>query len=198
MCGDSGYDVIKFAYGKIPRDEGVDPRVNIFQQPTESRAMTYVPDGAYFGGGSEDEDDTYCGFDFGDTPSPSKKIGFPKPSTTLQQDQVGKNVVNDSKFATADFTLANGVNDTAPNSFHVSKKGGGFGLPPKLTNQRLGGGMAAEGRKRGRRRMHSRDGRELRDQGKKAQSLEVGEDLRVAVVRGKEEEVKRILDNGML
>ena len=62
--------------------------------------MTYVPDSAYFGGGSEDEDDAYCGFDFGDTPSPSKKIGFPKPS--LQQDQVEE---NDSKFATTDFTL---------------------------------------------------------------------------------------------
>ena len=160
--------------------------------------MTYVPDGAYFGGGSEDEDDTYCGFDFGDTPSPSKKTGFPKPSITLQQDQIKENVLNDSRFAATDFTLANGEDDTAPNSVHVSKKGGGFGLPPKLTNQRLAGGMAAEGRKRGRRRMHSRDGRESHDQGKKAWSLEVGEDLRVAVVRGKEEEVKRILDNGML
>lgn len=153
--------------------------------------MTYVPDGAYFGGGSEDEDDTYCGFDFGDTPSPSKKIGFPKLSAVQQQD-------NDSKFATADFTLANGVDDMAPNSVHVSKKGGGFGLPPKLTNQRSAGGMAAEGRKRGRRRMCSRDGRESYDQGKKARSLEVGEDLRAAVVRGKEEEAKRILDNGTL
>ena len=159
--------------------------------------MTYVPDGAYFGGGSEDEDDTYCGFDFGDTPSPSKKIGFPKLSAVQPQDQIDENVVNDSKFATADFTLANGVDDTAPNSVHVSKKGGGFGLPPKLTNQRSAGGMAAEGRKRGRRRMRSRDGRESYDQGKKARSLEVGEDLRVAVVRGKEEEAKRILDNGM-
>ena len=172
-----------------------DPRVSSSQ--LETRTMTYVPDGAYFGG-SEDEDDAYCGFDFGDTPSPSKKIGFPKPSVSLQQDQVEENVVNDSKFATTDFTLANGVDDTTPSSVHVSKKGGGFGLPPKLTNQRLAGGMAAEGRKRGRRRMHSRDGRESHDQGKKAQSLAVGEDLRVAVVRGNEEEVKRILDSGTL
>ena len=157
--------------------------------------MTYVPDGAYFGGGSEDEDDAYCGFDFGDTPSPSKKIGFPKPSVSPEQDQVEE---NDSKFAATEFTLANGVDDMAPSSVHVSKKGGGFGLPPKLTNQRLAGGMAAEGRKRGRRRMHSRDGRESHNQGKKAQSLAVGEDLRVAVVRGNEEEVKRILDSGML
>lgn len=160
--------------------------------------MTYVPDGAYFGGSEDEDDDAYCGFDFGDTPSPSKKIGFPKPSVSLQQDQVEENVVNDSKFATTNFTLANGVDDTTPSSVHVSKKGGGFGLPPKLANQRLAGGMAAEGRKRGRRRMHSRDGRESHDQGKKARSLAVGEDLRVAVVRGNEEEVKRILDSGTL
>ena len=196
MCGDSGYDVINFHMGK---SLGAKVFTHVSTFSSSLLKMTYVPDGAYFGGGSEDEDDTYCGFDFGDTPSPSKKIGFPKPSTTLQQDQIEENVVNDSKFATADFTLANGVDDTAPNSVHVSKrKGGGFGLPPKLTNQRSAGGMAAEGRKRGRRRKHSRDGRESYDQGKKARSLEVGEDLRAAVVRGKEEEAKRILDNGTL
>ena len=43
--------------------------------------MSYVPDGVYFGGESE-EDDGYCGFDFGDSP-PSKSVTFVEPSTSL-------------------------------------------------------------------------------------------------------------------
>ena len=161
--------------------------------------MSYVPDGVYFGGESE-EDDGYCGFDFGDTP-PSKTVTFAEPSALNQPPAQDTSVGSDSKYGTPDHTSTptDGTCDPPPHNAHSSnspkRARGGFGLPPKLANQKFAGPTAREGRKRGRRRTHSRED-ESHDQGRRAWSLEVGEEMRVAVVRGNVDEVKRILDGG--
>ena len=157
-----------------------------------SGTMSYVPDGVYFGGESE-EDDGYCGFDFGDTP-PSKTVTFAEPSSLNKPPAQDTSLGSDSKFGTPEHTST--PTDGAGNSsshFSNSPRKGRFGLPPKLTNQKMAGTTAREGRKRGRRRMHNR---EEHDQGRRAWSLEVGEEMRLAVVQGNMEEVKRILDSG--